>query len=1056
VIAGPRSGTEERRFAALELVVLLTVVLVVATVLPTPGVGARGSASAAAVPILPTGAPRPVPATVGVRWAAGLEPVHASAGPGLFGTSSPLSAPPSRAGISPLVSDPVNPELANFSSTTSVTSVGPGNQSVVVGADDLAAFEDGSGAFWSEGISAAFRTNDGGATWSSNFLGRNASWTTSGNPEYGDLAFGQPSVSGGPNGTVLYATQFAQPCNEIQGATCNSTLNNSAPSGIAVGRSLNSAVSWQSPTPVFTAPWYRWTGIVPCAGDNWYDPVTPANYSDKPSVAYSSATGEAIVAWELLSFSDKLACIDGQIGIEIFGETLSVEVSVSLDNGVVWSAPKTIGRINTGAPSVAIGPAPSYTLSVVYDDDYNGTATSHSIAFSQSTDRGAAWSAPVDIGPYTLTFLNNGTAPDVFTVPTLPSYAVDNWTGSPFRGNEYVVVGSNLSANVPGSPSVVFVRSAAGSGSWSGATVVARANATTEYFEPTVSVGPSGRVWLVFYAMTVATGDYRLFGEYSDDGGGVWTAPFPIADTPSAPGNVVTSIGAWVGAAATSAGLYSAWTDCRWAGCAANQETAVDAALTAPVTITSGLPSVAVTSSSLGSVAAGPVPVETAWDEDAAVTVAAPAWASLANSTEWVGVFSNYSGLLSSSNSLVSFDYDGGSALSANYATGPAAWVAGTVYPASANPKVTVDGMPVSLSAYNASAVAFNVSVEAGVSVALAVTATDYDPVSELLLTTAHVAGPGPIVLIPSDGWIRGRLTSTFPATVTVNGTTVPGIDPTTGVFNVSERWGLYWVNATGPGLDSTGQYIAVLPGRSTEVNLTVVGAWVDGTVAPGNATVRLDGALVPLTNGAFNVSVLAGSHTLTASLPGYSLFRETFVAYAARVTFVAVSITDYGTIRGTVDPASAAVLVDGNVEPVVSGSFDLDVRAGATYNVTVASAGYGDGYANLVVTPANTSYANFTLTALPGCTSGCGGHSGGSSGSTGASGNPYSWLDVGIAAAVILGAALVGAFLVRRPPRGPEVSSAPAEEPAPPDEAQAIYGVPGSDDPGVSEPPPG
>lgn len=1048
-----------RRFGALGLVGLVLLVAVLVAVPTGPGVGATGGTRSAgatdppAVPILPA-APSLEPAT----FARSLLP----AGPSdrFAPLPSALPAPFSagvatRAGPGPLVSDPANPELANYSSTTAVTSAGPSNQTVVVGTEDLTTLAAGSWSFLGEGLSAAFRSTDGGALWSSaEWLGQNASWASASSESYGDIDAGEPSLAGGANGTVLYATIYAPGCIYVE-IDCNSTLGPAAPAGIAVARSSNSGATWSAPEPVNNQSFYKLFSIT-CEGAP-LSAYLPANISDKPSVAYSAASGEALLSWDVLSYTLALSC-QGPSGVyEITGLTLSVDVSVSVNNGVTWSAPKTVGRINTGDPASEIGPAPSYPLSVVYDDDYNGSATSHSLAYSQSTDAGAKWSAPVDLGPYTLVYPNNGTEPDQFLVPTLPSYAVDNWSASSFRGDKYVVVGSNLSASAAGTPSVLFLRSAAGSSTWSGAAVLDRGNATTEYFEPTVTVGPTGRVWVVFYELATRSGDYQLYGQYSDDGGSAWTSPFAIADAPSAPGVAVTSIGAWVGAAATSAGLYSAWTDCRWAGCATDQVTAAYAALTEPVTISSGLPTVVATAASSGQTTSGAVPFSTAWDNDATVAVSVPGWVPLTNTTDWVGVFSNFTGLFDANSASVAFGYGGGGSLVASYSTAPAAWISGTVYPASADPTVTVEGQTLALSPYNGTALAFNESVEGGSQYSLSVSAFGYTTVSRRVLSQAGASTPGPIVLARADGYIHGRLLAPFPATVTVNGTPVTTVDPTTGVFNVSVAWGAYWVNATGPGLDRVAQFIAVAPGLSSEVNLTLVGAWIDGTVAPGNASVEVDGTPVTVTGGVFNVSVPAGAHTVTAEIRGYSSFRATVDPVPGTSAFVTIAITDYGTILGSVAPVTASVLINGAVVPVVSGTFRAEELAGSVYNVTVAAPGYEDGYANVPVTPANTSFANFTLAGVPGCTSHCGG-SGGSPGATGgATSAPFSWLDVGVAAAVILGAALVAGFLLLRPPGSgtapPEEASPDPDAPPPGDEA--IYGAPNSDGAGSEAPPP-
>jgi hypothetical protein len=1042
-----RSGAAIRCTAPLLAVVAiaLLVALPSAVLLVTPLSSGGPAPTSPSLSVTSVGSV-PSPATPAGHRTAALEPSRPGSVLGsVAGLSLPSPANPRLTGapLGPLLSDPSNPELDNLSSTTSVAQVGASDQSVVVGAEDLTTFESQSGFFFSHGVSASFRTVDGGLSWSEGWLGQNTNWSTASNWAYGDISFGQPSLAGGPNGTVLYASIYAQPCS-IYNTPCNSTRNATAPAGIAVARSTNSGVSWSPPVAVTNQSMLKWFGIFCGTGTGrlFYEGDLPANQSDKPSVAYASATGVAIVGWEILSYSLSLEC-QGGVGVYVINSvTLSAEVAVSLDNGVSWSAPQTIGRINTGAPAVAIGPAPTYALSVVYNDYYNGSATFHSIAYSQSIDHGAKWSKPVDIGAATLVHPNNGTAPDAFVVPTIPSYAVDNWSDSSYRGTEYVVWGDNRTAAADGSPSVVLVRSAAGSGTWSGTTVLDAASSGTDYFEPTVTVGPEGRVWVVFYELDRINGAYQLFGQYSTDGGASWTQPFAVADTPSYPGTSVFSIGSWVGAAATSAGLYSAWTDCRWAGCAANDVTAVYAALSEPVSVDSGLPAVVATVSASGGYVSSAVPLESAWDNGAAVTVSVPSWVPLSNTTRWVGFFSNYSGIASSSSDSVFFDYGGGSVLNANYATAPAAWISGWISPANANPTVTVDGSPVPVTPFNSTAVAFNDTVASGVTFTLVVSAAEYDTYTAQVPTTEFHAGPGTIDLARSGGWIRGRLTSTGPATITVNGTVVTDVDPSSGVYNVTEGWGSYWVNATGAGLDSFSQYVTVAPHHSAVVDIALIGGWIDGSVAPGNATVRIDGVAVSVSGGSFNVSVLGGTHTVTATILGYSSFRTSIVVSPTRTVFVPISITDFGTVRGTVSPVTASVLVAGSLVPVVSGSFEVGVKGGPVYNVTVTAPGFLNGYANVPVTPANVSYANFTLTAVPACTTSCGG--GGSPGvGPSPTSAPFSWLDVAIAAVVILGVALVIAVVLVRSSGGRGGTPPPDEDPAAP--AEPMYGEDGS-----------
>jgi hypothetical protein len=961
--------------------------------------------------------------------------------------ASPLASDPSLARplAGPLATDPSNPELDNYSSTTSVVQAGPSNQSVVVGATDESTLVDGAGSFWQQGLSAAFRTSDGGQAWSTNWLGQNGSWANPSSWSYGDISFGEPSLAGGSTPTVLYASVYAQPCAFFAydfglGVGCNSTAHNiSAPGGIDVARSTNFGATWDAPVPVDNLSWYRFV-VIDCSGSVGSGGI-PANISDKPSVAYSSATGIAVVAWDVIDYDDYTLCVGSTPEYAVSSISEYTEVSVSLNNGSTWSAPRIVGRLAASVPTVAIGPAPTYTLSLVYSDLVNGTATTYTYAYSQSTDRGAHWSAPADIGPITLIHPNAGAPPDGFVAPTIPSMAVDNWSDSSFAGTIYVVWGDNRTSAAQGLPSVELVRSAAGGTVWSGADVVDPAGAGKEYFEPAVSVGPDGRVWLVFYEMNTTTGGYQLFGQYSDDGGVTWTTPFAVADTPGYPGIAVTSIGAWVGAAATSAGLYSAWTDCRWSGCADDGITAVYAAHTEPVTVESSVAGAFAMSSADGSTAASMTPLRTAWDNDASVAVNVSAWVPYGNTTRYVAVFSNFSGVVASTSDSVFFDYGGGSVLSANYAPAPAAWISGTIGPTSGSPTLTVDGKPATLTPWNATALAFNVTVEAGVLYAVSASGHAYTPYSAEVPTSPFRAAPLNISLARSDGWIRGRLQPAN-ATLTVNGTAVTTVNPSTGLFNVSVGWGSYWVNASGTGLNSSSQDIVVTPGAATVVDFGLVGGWIDGVTSPPNATVRIDGVVVSHTGATFNVSVLGGTHEVSASIPGYTFYRAQVNVTPTRASDVVITLTDSGWVRGSVAPVTASVRVGGSLVPVIDGAFNVSVRGGTTYNVTVSATGFQNGFANVAVTPGNASFANFTLIAVtPTCTTSCGG-SGAPPGSTSGAALPYSWVDVGIAAVVLLGAALLVAFLLLRGTGG--AGAAPEAGPASPGDEQ-LYGADGS-----------
>jgi len=958
------------------------------------------------------GAPTPI-----VRFPTALVPgLPPLVGAGLGGRS-----------FSPLAIDPANPELDNYSSTTSLAAPGPGPNHVVVGATDSTDALVGDHYFWTHGFDAVFQSSDAGSIWSSSYLGQNLSWANPSSTTYGDLEFGEPSLAAG-NGTVLYAAIYAQACAVYAVPPCNNTVQYySAPGGISVARSTNSGTTWGAPVPVNALPWWTLDSFT-CNGTG-YEYYIPGNESDKPSVAYSAASNVALVAWDVLHDAYVPVCSGTTLlGFELIAVTLITEAAVSLNGGATWSAPRVIDDFAAGLPTVSIGPPPTDKLFVAFSDFANGTsAGTYSIGLASSSNNGSTWSNPADIGPPTLVSPVNASAINFPTALTDAVIASDNFTSSPYSGSVYVVWDENRSAG-GGIPSVALVRSANGGASWSSEIYPAAGTARVQYLEPTVAVGPNGAVWITEYAQDRTTHAYQLYGEYSTDGGNTWTQPFAISDTPGAPGFSTTSLGTWTGAAVTSAGLFAAWTDCRWSGCAAAGETAVYTARAEAVRVTATVPGINVTVVSAGANVSGPAPFATAWDFGSPARVTVSPWTTEGNTTQFIAQFHNFTGIVNASVNPVAFDYSGGTTVEANYQQAPAGWITGTVAPASANPIVTVGGALATLSPFNATALSFNVTEEAGGIYTVQGSASGYVTTSKIVPSTAFTASVVHLTLSRADGWIRGRLTPAT-ATLTVDNVPVTTVAPSTGLFNVTLPWGTYWVNASGAGLTSYSQVVTVSVGSSVVLNIGLAGSWISGTVAPGNATVKVDGTPATVTNGKFNVSVLGGAHTVTASLSNYAGYHTVVSVTPGRGEVLAISLTDLGWIRGTVSPVTASVAISGVEVPVIGGAFNVSVRGNATYNVTVTSSGYHAGYAEVTVSPANGSFANFSLVAIPPkCTSSCGPGGGGGSLNLGSSVGAFSLLDVVVAALVLLGGAALGAFLILRRPSGPPPETEEAE----------------------------
>ena len=76
-----------------------------------------------------------------------------------------------------------------------------------------------------------------------------------------------------------------------------------------------------------------------------------------------------------------------------------------------------------------------------------------------------------------------------------------------------------------------------------------------------------------------------------------------------------------------------------------------------------------------------------------------------------------------------------------------------------------------------------------------------------------------------------------------------------------------------------------------TTVPLTYapIAGWIAGTVTPGSATVRVDGTAVTTNEGAFNVSVSAGIHSIEATAPGYATYYNNVSVSGAKTSHLTI-----------------------------------------------------------------------------------------------------------------------------------------------------------------------
>ncbi len=201
---------------------------------------------------------------------------------------------------------------------------------------------------------------------------------------------------------------------------------------------------------------------------------------------------------------------------------------------------------------------------------------------------------------------------------------------------------------------------------------------------------------------------------------------------------------------------------------------------------------------------------------------------------------------------------------------------------------------------------------------------------------------------------------------VTVNSAPVT---PLEGWLNLTERPGTYWVNASAPGFVPQSVDASVTAGASTLVTLLLQavgpGGYLDGSVTPATAAVLIDGAPVAVgPSGAFNQTVAAGDHSVSASSYGYFPQVDASVAvYSGLTTRVVLRLLpEFATLEGTVDPPSATVAIAGALTSLTPGGFFSTQRLAGTYWVNASAFERGGANRSVQLTPGNVTNLSIVL----------------------------------------------------------------------------------------------
>ena len=295
-------------------------------------------------------------------------------------------------------------------------------------------------------------------------------------------------------------------------------------------------------------------------------------------------------------------------------------------------------------------------------------------------------------------------------------------------------------------------------------------------------------------------------------------------------------------------------------------------------------------------------------------------------------------------------------------------------------------------------------------------------------IAATNGAGQGPLsapVYVDLTNWgvVRGTVSPTG-ATVRLDGTILAS--PT----------GSYLGNTTaGPhivAVDLPGYYpvftTLVLPWNGTtwfNTTLSEIPGTVEGWVKPVDASVLIDGAVVPTTQGFFQVTNLtSGIHVLSVSRHAFETISQNLSVARNTTIWANVTLTpSNGTLSIVVTPPGAALKVGGAPVPLGGGtSVNLSLAPGR-YSVEVSASGYVPYFTNATVASLAVVPLAVTLTPVPPAPSG------------NSSGSPTlvlpGYLLVAFAV-VLVGGVAAAALWLRRSRSGPEADGEPGpSEPA-------------------------
>lgn len=886
--------------------------------LPTSVLDASG---ASAVPQVP-GALLPAAPLASIREA-GMHEGCGSAGCAIPGPDLPSSPRPAvvRPSAFPFGSSATNWLVANWSGEGMIAE-NPNNPNNLVSGglyQYLSSFN--STGYYNTGVSGVFTSWDGGKTWTDQSLPINPQWLNTSSATCNMLHLADTAIAFGSNNTVYYVDLV----DGIGDQVCTAPTASLA---LYVTISNDGGTTWGTP--------------IGLAG------TTAGGFIDKPWIAVDPVTGEVYVA-----YND-----DGNGTISLRNST---------DSGQTWSKP--VNLTSAGGLGVELVVAPSGTVDATW---YNNGPT-----FSESTDHGAAFSTPK------LLATSVGAAnpsPDFFRAFTLPGLGVDGFSGNAYTGRLFSIW-QNGSGGVKGSPFVSLSYSSDNGTTWSAPATI-NSNLSQEAYQPDIAVGPDGTVYAEWYGENATNGHYRLYAAESHNGGATFDPQFSVSDNDSLPLYTTGgSAGWWIGdythIMADQLGARPLWTDARsplnWlcSPCLWGVDYNITF-YTAEITNASISANVPVNLSLNGTlpfpgiVSAGPggVGVDALVGDLANLT--APAQV-LVNGSTWY--FALWYGSVLSINLTLNTTVQGPDRWIACYvpvdggrceAPGAPGALEVNVHPSNATVKVN----QVSTTLVGGQATLNEVP---GVYQVQAWAVGHWSSIVNVTVTPGNVTYAN-FTLAAVPGTVAGTVFPTG-ALVRLNFSILP-VDGSGG-FSALVTPGSYTLTATyfgyAPYVNSS---VGIQFNQTTFVPIALapLPGWINGTVAPGNATVTVNGVATNVSNGSFSVQEGIGTYWVNATAPGFypsssgPLAMGPFGRLSANVTLVLI----VGTLNGTVTPATATVSLNGQPVNVTAGTFSLSLPPG-NYTIGASAHQFTPFAGEVRIVADRSTTADLTLNLSPG-----------------------------------------------------------------------------------------